>query len=95
LALALLACAAKRAPEPHPGLETLWREFLAVPHERALAIAGDPARRWVGAVSGGHASAAEAEREALEACGRRRKARRMQAPCLLYARGDEIVWKGW
>jgi hypothetical protein len=76
-------------------MEKLWREYLAMPAERALAIAGDPERRWVGAASGGHGSPSEAEEGALVACRRRRAARRMQAPCLLYARGDQIVWKEW
>jgi hypothetical protein len=93
--LACLACAAKQA-EPHPGMEMLWREFLAMPHERALAIAGDPARsRWVGAASGGHASASEAEEDALAECRRRRAVRRLQDACVVYARGDEIVWARW
>ncbi len=76
-------------------MERIWREFVALPNERALALAGDPARQWVAAASGGYASPTEAEEGALAECRRRRAARRMQAPCLLYAKGDEIVWKEW
>jgi hypothetical protein len=64
-----------------------------MPPERALALAGDPGRRWVGAAAGGHASQIEAEESAVAECKRRRAARRMRAPCRLYATGDEFVWE--
>jgi hypothetical protein len=63
-----------------------------MPEVRAVAIAGDPDHLWLGGVTGGHASRAEAERAALEECGRRRALRRIQDPCRLYAVDDEIVW---
>jgi len=89
----LLACASDRAV-PHPDLAPVWRDFLALPAERALAIAGDPRRdRWVAGLSGGHATRGQAEAEALLECRRRRGLRRMQAACALYAVGDEIVWR--
>jgi len=73
----------------------VWRDFLALPAERALAIAGDPARdRWVTGASGGHGTRVEAEAEALRQCRMRRARRRMQAACVLYAVADEIVWRG-
>jgi hypothetical protein len=73
----------------------VWREFLALPEQRALAIAGDPRRdRWVTGASGGHASREEAEESALVECLRRRAQRRMQAPCQIYAVGEEVVWAG-
>jgi len=89
----LPACAKQSRSEPHRGVEALWRDYLEMPPERALALAGDPDRRWVGAAGGGHASQIEAERSALAECRTRRAARRMQAPCRLYATGAEIVWK--
>ncbi len=96
----LLACAALLPPacamgsrsEPHPGIASLWRDFLEMAPERALALAGDPDRRWVGAAAAGRASQIEAEQSALAECRWRRAARRMRAPCRLYATGDEIVW---
>jgi len=91
-ALLAVACATQSRSEPHPGVASLWRDFLAMPPERALALAGDPDRRWVGAAGGGHASQIEAEQSVLAECRRRRAARRMQAPCRLYATGGEIVW---
>lgn len=91
-ALLLLACAGERVP-PHRGIDLLWGDYVEMPEARALAVAGDPNHLWVGAAAGGAASQSDAEREALERCQRRRVARRMQAPCLLYASGDEIVWK--
>jgi hypothetical protein len=60
-----------------------------------MAIAGDPRRdRWVIGGSGGHAMREEAEAEAIRKCQIRRGKRRMQAACVLYAVGDEIVWRG-
>ena len=95
--LGLLACLALPAAcvsdhRPPAGIERLWRDYVSLPGERALAIAGDPDRIWVAAAAGGHASQQAAERSALSECARRRQVRRLQAPCLLYARGDEIVW---
>ncbi len=90
----LLGCASGGAPH-HPDLAPVWRDFLALPAQRALAIAGDPRRdRWVAGYSGGHATRGEAEAEALLECRRRRGIRRLLAACTLYAVGDEIVWRG-
>jgi hypothetical protein len=90
----LLTCVSDRA-SPHPDLAPVWRDFLALPAERALAIAGDPRRdRWVTGASAGHATRDRAEAEALLECQRRRGMRRIQAACVLYAVGDEIVWRG-
>lgn len=91
-ALCLLsACAAGRSLDPQ--LAPLWRDYQALPEQRALAVAGElRQQRWVAGASGGHASAAEAEAAALSECRRRRARQRMRAPCLLYASGDEVVW---
>ena len=94
MAALLLACVSDGA-SPHPNLAPTWRDFLTLPKERALAIAGDPRRdRWVAGASGGHATRGEAEADALLECQRRRGIRRLQAACTLYAVGDEIVWRG-
>jgi len=93
-ALLLLACASE-GPKPPPSLTALWREFLSLPAERALAIAGDPRHGpWVGGASGGQATRDDAEAEAISRCLMRRAQRRMEAACVLYAVGDEIVWRG-
>jgi hypothetical protein len=90
----LSACASPSPP--HHELAPIWRDYRALPAERALAIAGELRQdRWVAGASGGHASRGEAEAQALEECRKRRAQRRMQAPCLLYAVGDEVVWSGW
>jgi len=86
----MVACAAREGPPR--SLVPLWRDYAKMPEERALAIAGDPERRWVGAASGGYATREMAEDSVLAECMRRRNARRMQEPCRLYAVGDEIVW---
>ena len=88
---ALAACAGSSTA--HPELAPIWRDYGALPAERALAIAGELRHdQWVAGASGGHASRADAEAAALGECGRRRAQRRMQAPCRLYAVGDEVVW---
>ena len=93
-AVFFLGCAADGA-SPHPELARVWRDFLALPAERALAIAGDPRRdRWVIGVASAHASSDRAEAEALAQCRQRRARRRLQAECVLYGVGDEIVWRG-
>jgi hypothetical protein len=94
VAALLLACASG-GPSPHLALTAVWREYQALPAQRALAIAGDPAYElWVTGATGGHATREQAEAEAIAQCKIRRAARRMQAACVLYAVGDEIVWRG-
>ena len=100
LACAALSCAVactSRSPGslPDPSLGEIWREYERLPEQRALAVAGSfRSDRWVAGYSGGHASAADAERAALEECRARRVRDREQAMCRLYAIGDEIVWTG-
>jgi len=91
----LLACATRGAP--HGELTRVWRDYSALPEQRALAIAGELRQnRWVAGASGGHATPGEAETAALQECARRRLERRMQQACRLYAVGDEVVWpKPW
>jgi hypothetical protein len=84
---------ARTGGSPHPDLRRVWREYVALADERAMAIAGHPERdRWVSAATGGHRSQGGAERRALAECRTRRQERRIQAACVLYAVGDEIVW---
>jgi hypothetical protein len=92
--LLLVACAAS-GPAPRPEFAQVWRRFLELPEERALAVAGDLRRNpWVAGISGGRATREEAEEAALAACHERRTLRRIQDACQLYASGDEIVWRG-
>jgi len=72
----------------------VWRDYRALPDQRALAIAGDLQRdRWVSGSSGGHDTRAAAEAAALRVCRERRLRQRAQAQCQLYAVVDEIVWQ--
>lgn len=97
LLLLLLVAAAGVACEsseqqPHRALVPLWREYEQLPGHRAMAIAGRPERTWVAGMSANLPTPAEAEKEALAECGRRRLDRRLRVPCLLYAVDDEIVF---
>jgi hypothetical protein len=89
-AISLVACAGGRAP--HRGIGDLWQEFSRLAPKRALAVAGDPDSVWVGAAAGGFEVQTDASEAALEECRRKRRERRMQSPCLLYAVGSDIVW---
>ena len=89
------ACARGGRIPPHPGIDRLWGQYAALAPMRALAIAGDPDRLWVGAAAGGAEAQHDASDRALEECRRRRAERRMQAPCRLYAVGDEILWPSY
>ena len=89
-----LACAAD-PNRSDPNLAEVWRDYRKMPDQRALAIAGNLRQsRWVSGASGGHATIPEAEAAALRSCAERRLRTRSQAPCQLYAVGDEIVWPG-
>jgi len=91
---ALWACAIG-PPRPSHEFSRLWREYRELPDVRALAIAGELRRdQWVAGVAAGHASREQAEAGALEECRKRRLERRMRAPCLVYAVGDEVVRPG-
>ena len=97
---ALAACAVvfsdcATGPPLHPELAPVWRDYRALPEQRALAIAGELRHdRWVAGASGGHGLRGEAEAAALRECRSRRVQQRMQAPCRVYAVGDEVVWPG-
>jgi len=93
VALLPLGCKTSVREGPHEGIASIWRDYLEMAPERALAIAGNPDRHWLAAASGGHASRDEAEEAVLIECRARRAVRRMQAECRLYATGSEIVWK--
>lgn len=91
--LLISACSTTVGGSPDRGLSSVWRDYRGLPEQRALAIAGELRQgRWVAGASGGHASVAEAEAQALGECRKRRGLQRMQAACHLYAVGDEVVW---
>src|SRR5262245_47958019 len=93
LAVCCCACATHRAPDRELG--QVWRDYRALPDQRALAIAGELSRnRWVAGASGGHATSDAAKKAALRECALRRQRQRMQHACALYAIGDEVVWQG-
>jgi hypothetical protein len=73
-------------------MDDLWQDFLRLAPKRALAVAGDPNSVWVGAAAGGFEAQEDASEAALEECRRKRRERRMQSPCLLYAVGSDVVW---
>jgi hypothetical protein len=86
-------CATQRAPAPE--LANVWSDYVRMPDQRALALAGELRRnRWVVGAAGGRETSAEAQAVALEECQVRRQRKRMQDPCKLYAIGNEVVWPG-
>ena len=94
LAAALLVGCRIPPAGPPESLLPLWRDYEKLRPMRAMAIAGDPHRpAWVAAMAGGASSQREANEIALAGCREKRKERRMREPCLLYASGDEVVWR--
>ncbi len=87
----LAACGGPRVP-PHPNLDRIWRSYVELPDERALVLAGDPKRLWVGGSAGGAESPSQAEERATQECKRRRLLRRVPGLCRTYALGDRIIW---
>lgn len=91
----MIAACTTRGPALRPDFARIWQDYLELPEERALAVAGDLRRNpWVAGVVGGYATREEAEEAALAACRVRRHQRRMQDACQLYASGDEVLWQG-
>jgi hypothetical protein len=74
--------------------ESEWQSYRDLEPEKALAVAGDVDGAYASGFAFGKASRHEAEQGALEDCARRRADRRLDAPCRLYAVGDEIVADG-
>ena len=92
--LLLLSGCANDPNAPHRQLIRVWHEYLEIPDHRALAIAGDPRRsRWITAASGGHSTQDTAKEDALRECRARRKIRRLQPQCVIYAVDSQIVWQ--
>ena len=92
LSVLLLSCTSGPS---HPLERTeFWHRYRELAPQRALAIAGDPRSVWVGGTAAGLSSADEAEAQALAECRRQRSRRRMQAPCVLYAIGNEVTVEG-
>jgi hypothetical protein len=94
--LASLGCAALRAPVGIPvraqtRFRTEWRDYLWLPGEKAIAVAGDVEGLYVSGVAHGLASAEAAVREAVARCERRRVDRGIAAACRLYAVGDRLT----
>jgi hypothetical protein len=93
LVAVIAACAGWREQDRHP-LESskLWKQYEALPDEKALAIAGDPVGLWVGGAAGGYDTPTRARHAAIAQCKKQRIARRTQHPCLIYAKGLDVVW---
>jgi hypothetical protein len=67
---------------------------MAMPSQRALAVAGEISRnRYVATASGGHESSADAQLDALAQCAESGSERGCRS-CRLYAIGDEVVCRG-
>lgn len=73
--------------------EREFERYLSLPHQRAMAIAGDPNGHW--AFGYGYASASKglAQDAALEQCNTRKRSLGPDATCVIYAIGNDVVWK--
>ena len=65
--------------------EAEWTSYLALPPHKALAVAGDVEGVYVSATACGDPSAQVASDRALRACEQRRKDRRIESGCQIYA----------
>jgi hypothetical protein len=70
--------------------EAEWSAYLKMAPRKAMAIAGDIDSQYVLGYSYAYVREDSAIEEALEACEERRADRRIDAPCRLYAFGDEV-----
>jgi hypothetical protein len=68
-----------------------WRDYLTLPEEKAIAVAGDVEGLYVSGVAHGLTSAEAAVREAVARCERRRADRWIAAPCRPYAVGNRLT----
>ena len=94
-----LACSSwlgEAKPRVPATLELLWRDYQALPDQRALAVAGDlDTERWVAGLASGHRDRASAREAALAECLAQRRRQRMQSPCKIFSVGSKILWRGW
>lgn len=78
----------------HTRFEAEWRRYQELESPKALAVAGDPAGVYVSGVATGGASQDSVNDDALSACQQRRVDRHIEAPCRLYAIGNEPLASG-
>lgn len=71
-----------------------WRNYEKLGPHKALAVAGDPHGRYVSGYAFGRSSKGSSIEMALEACESRRRDRRIEEPCRLYAVGDHVLSRG-
>jgi hypothetical protein len=65
-----------------------YRDYRKLNGEKAWAVAGDPCGVFVAGLTYEQADAATAESRALLLCEARRVDRKVEAPCVVHARGD-------
>lgn len=76
---------------PKSEFERHFERYRSQPHQRAMAIAGQPDGTWTYGYGYAFKSTGLAIDKAFEGCNRRRKNRSVPSECRLYAVGNEIV----
>ena len=71
--------------------ESEWRSYQRLTGLKALAVAGDLNGVYVSGFAWGYPIQRLANQEALENCEERRRDRRVEDACRLYATGDDLV----
>ncbi len=74
--------------------EREYQRYLSLPHQRVMAVAGDPEGRWVYGTAYSHRSTGEAATRAMEQCNVRKRTIGPDAVCRFYAIGNRVVWEG-
>jgi hypothetical protein len=87
----MLSCASSTPRKSR--FEREFERYLSLPNQKAMAIAGDPNLRWVCGYGYASASKGLAQDAALEQCNTRKRSLGPDASCVIYAIGNDVVWK--
>ena len=75
-----------------PEFLQVFKDYQGRPEHKAMALAMDAKGRFAHGVAARASTQAEANQEALAECARFTGQGGLQAPCRLYAVGDQVVW---
>jgi hypothetical protein len=90
--LSLAGCAGGSSVEPQKSrFEREFERYLSLPHQKAIALAGDIHGEWTYGYGCAFRSKGPAIDMAFEECHRRMRTLERPSQCRLYAVGNEIV----